>query len=209
MRFRDRTDAGERLADALAGLVRAPAVVLGVPRGGVLVAVPVARRLEAPLDVVVPKKLGAPGNPELGLGAVAPGVRVLDERLARRLGVDDAYLEAEIARAESEISRRTEAYRSGRTGVALTDRSTIIVDDGVATGSTAYAAVEWARANGAAAVIFAAPVAPPDTADRLRAVCDDAVFLVTPRTFFAVGEWYDDFDQVTDDQVREALQSVG
>jgi len=209
MRFRDRADAGERLGDALEGRVPDQAVVLGVPRGGVLVAVPVARTLGAPLDVVVPKKLGAPGNPELGLGAVAPGVRILDERLIRRLGVDAAYLEEEIAREESEIERRTAAYRAGRAAADLTGKAAVIVDDGVATGGTAYAAIAWARANGASTVSFAAPVAPPDTADRLSAVCDDAVFLLTPLVFFAVGEWYEVFEQVSDDEVRAALRVSG
>ena len=209
MRFRDRADAGEQLSEVLVGRAPAPAVVLGIPRGGVLVAAPVARGLEAPLDVVVPKKLGAPGNPELGLGAVAPGVRVLDERLIRKLGVDDAYLEAEIAREESEIARRTAAYRGGRAGADFTEKTAVIVDDGVATGGTALAAIAWARKNGAAGVTFAAPVAPPDTADRIAAVCDDAVFLLTPSVFFAVGEWYETFEQVSDDEVRAALRSQG
>jgi len=209
MRFRERADAGEQLGEALVGRVPSPAVVLAIPRGGVLVAAPVARALEAPLDVVVPKKLGAPGNPELGLGAVAPGVRVLDERLIRKLGVDDAYLDAEITREESEIARRTAAYRGGRAGADLTGKTAVIVDDGVATGGTALAAIEWARKNGAARVTFAAPVAPPDTADRIAAVCDDALFLLTPSVFFAVGEWYDTFEQVSDDEVRSALGGQG
>jgi putative phosphoribosyl transferase len=206
MRFHDRADAGERLAEALSGRLSGPAVVLGVPRGGVLVAAPVAHALGAPLDVVVPKKVGAPGNPELGLGAVAPGVRVLDDRLIRKLGVDDAYLEAEIARAESEIARRTAAYRAGSEGADLTGKTAIVVDDGVATGGTAYAAIAWARASGAANVTFAAPVSPPDTADRIAAVSDDAVFLITPSVFFAVGEWYETFEQVSDEEVRATLR---
>jgi putative phosphoribosyl transferase len=209
MRFRDREEAGERLGEALAGRVVPPTVVLGVPRGGVIVAAAVGRILRAPVDVVVPKKLAAPGNPELGLGAVAPGVRVLDERLIRRLGVDAGYLEAEIAREESEIARRTTTYRAGREPADLTDKTAVIVDDGVATGGTALAAIAWARANLAARVTFAAPVAPPDTVARIRDACDDAFFLLTPSMFFAVGEWYDAFDQVSDDEVRAALQVSG
>ena len=209
MRFVDRTDAGTRVAEAVADVVRGPAVVLGIPRGGVLVAVPVARRLGAPLDVVVPKKVGAPFNPELGLGAVAPGVRVLDEDLIRRLGVADDYLEREIRREEAEIERRTDAYRGGRPPLELEGRTAVIVDDGVATGGTAVAAARWARAQRAPTVVFAAPVGPPDTAARLGAACDTVVLLHTPAFFAAVGEWYDRFDQVTDDEVRTALAGVG
>ncbi len=182
--------------------------MLGVPRGGVLVALPVARALGAPLDVVVPKKLGAPGNPELGLGAVAPGVRVLDEQLIERLGVRASYIENETERVEAEIARRTEQYRGGRPQVTLEGRTAVIVDDGVATGSTAFAAVAWARAQTPAAVVFAAPVGPVETARRLAAQCDDVVFLLTPGTFWAVGEWYERFDQVTDEEVREALATA-
>jgi len=197
------------VAEAVADVVRGPAVVLGIPRGGVLVAVPVARRLGAPLDVVVPKKVGAPFNPELGLGAVAPGVRVLDEDLIRRLGVADDYLEREIRREEAEIERRTDAYRGGRPPLELEGRTAVIVDDGVATGGTAVAAARWARAQRAPTVVFAAPVGPPDTAARLGAACDTVVLLHTPAFFAAVGEWYDRFDQVTDDEVRTALAGVG
>jgi putative phosphoribosyl transferase len=203
--FVDRHDAGQILAPAVAERVREDAVVLGVPRGGVLVAVPVAGALGAPLDVVVPKKIGAPDNPELGLGAIAPGVRVLDENLIARLGVPPAYIEEETARVEAEIARRTERYRGGRPPVALEERAAVIVDDGVATGGTAFAAVAWARAQRPASVVFAAPVGPASTARRLAAVCDEVVFLLTPANFSAVGQWYERFDQVTDAEVREAL----
>jgi putative phosphoribosyl transferase len=207
--FVDRDDAGRQLAAAMTGRVRGDAVVLGVPRGGVLVAVPVARALGAPLDVVVPKKIGAPGNPELGLGAIAPGVRVLDEHLIARLRVPEAYIEEETARVEVEIARRGERYRAGRPPVALVERTAVIVDDGVATGGTAFAAVAWARAQQPEAVVFAAPVGPASTAERLAATCDDVVFLLAPANFSAVGQWYERFDQVTDDEVREALAGGG
>jgi putative phosphoribosyl transferase len=208
MRYRDRNDAGTRLAEAVTDVVDGPVVVLGIPRGGVLVAVPVARALGARLDVVVPKKLGAPFNPELGLGAVAPGVRVLDENLIARLGVSADYLEGEIAREEAEIERRTAAYRAGRPPLDLAGSTAVVVDDGVATGGTATAAARWARVQGATTVVFAAPVGPPDTAARLGAACDRVVLLQAPHTFAAVGEWYDRFDQVTDDEVRAALAAV-
>src|SRR3954468_22439580 len=161
--FRDRRDAGERLADALADVREThggTATVLGIPRGGVVVADAVAERLAAPLDVVIPRKLGAPGNPELAIGAVAPGIRVLDERMVRALGVPESYLEREVARAEKEIERRERRYRVGLPPLDLNARVAIVVDDGVATGSTAVAALRWARARGAAAVVLAVPVAP-------------------------------------------------
>src|SRR5438132_2893696 len=172
MRYADREDAGDQLAAAIVRVVAGPAVVRGVARGGVIVAVPVAKALRAPLDVVVPRKVGAPFNPELGLGAVAPGVRVLDERLIARLGVSSEYLEGEIARQEAEIARRTAAYRGDRTAVELEGRTAVIVDDGVATGGTALAAARWARAQRAPTVVFGAPVGPRGTAARGRAPCD-------------------------------------
>ena len=186
-------------------MVDGPAVVLAVPRGGVEVAAPVARALGAPLDVVVPKKVGAPGNPELGLGAVAPGVRVLDQRLIEGLGVSEAYLEAEISREEAEVARRTDAYRAGRPPVYVWGRGAVIGDDGGARGGTALAAIAWAKAAGASRVVFAAPVAPPEAVKRLAADCDTVVVLHSPRAFFAVGEWYERFGQVSDDEVKDAL----
>lgn len=206
--FRDRTEAGERLAEALRDLVAEPLVVLGVPRGGVIVGVPVAARLGAPLDVVVPRKVRAPGNPELGIGAVAPGVRVLDEGVVARLGIDPDYLDREIALEQEEVGRRTVAYRGDRPPLELAGRDAVVVDDGVATGGTALAALRWARNAGAARVIFAAPVGPPGTASRLRREADVVLILETPGSFRAVGEWYDRFDQTTDEEVRAALAAA-
>jgi predicted phosphoribosyltransferase len=165
----------------------------------------VACTLGVPLDVVVPRKIGAPGNPELGLGAVAPGVRVLDAWLIERLGVREDYLEREIAAQEAEIERRLRAYREGRPPIDVAGRTAIVVDDGVATGGTAVAALRWARAEGAAAVVLAVPVAPPQTLERLRHEADDVVALATPVPFAAVGEWYRIFDQATDGEVVAAL----
>lgn len=189
----------------MADVVDADAVVLAIPRGGVIVAVPVARALSAPLDVVIPTKIRAPGNPELGLGAVAPGVRVLDEGLVERLGVDRAYLEEEIAREEAEIDRRARSYRGGRAPVELSGLTAVVVDDGVATGGTALAALAWARAQGPEVLVFAAPVGPPDALTRLAPACDAVVLVERPAGFFAVGQWYADFTQVDDDEVRAAL----
>jgi putative phosphoribosyl transferase len=193
------------MADALAELAATDAVVLGIPRGGVLVAAEVARRLDLPLDVVVPRKIGAPGNPELGIGAVAPGVRVLDQGMIRRLGVDPAYLEREIAAQEREIERRSAAYRSGRPRADVKGRTVVVVDDGVATGGTAIAALRWARAARAREVVLAVPVAPPQAVPALARECDRIVVLETPEPFNAVGEWYRRFGQASDEDVVRAL----
>ncbi|GIU96391.1 MAG: phosphoribosyltransferase [Actinomycetota bacterium] len=203
--FRDRRDAGERLGEALRDRVDPPAIVLGIARGGVVVAAPVAEALGAPLDVVVPRKLGAPHNPELGIGAIAPGVVVLDEDLVRRLGVDEAYVRAETARQQREIERRLAAYRGDRPPPELAGKTAVIVDDGVATGGTAIAASRWARREGAERVVIAAPVGPAGIERRLAPEADDVVVLFTPRTFLAVGEWYERFEQTGDDEVRALL----
>src|SRR5262245_31736737 len=203
--FADRVQAGERLGLALADRVGPDTVVLAIPRGGVIVGEAVARAIGASLDVVVPRKIGAPGNPELGLGAVAPGVRVLDPRMVSGLGVSDEYLEREIASQESEIERRQHANREGRPPVAVRARAAVVVDDGVATGGTATAALRWARAQGATRVILAVPVAPRQALERLASEADEVVVLETPEPFFAVGEWYRDFDQTTDREVVSAL----
>jgi predicted phosphoribosyltransferase len=203
--FADRIDAGERLAKGLTHLAGSECVVLAIPRGGVIVGEVIARELGAPLDVVVPRKIGAPGNPELAIGAVAPGIRVLDPRMVGALGVTDRYLDREIAEQEAEIERRQRAYRGGRPPRPVEGRVAIVVDDGVATGSTAVAALRWARARGAERVVLAVPVAPPQSLERLRAEADEVVVLETPQPFLAVGEWYRDFDQTTDEQVVSAL----
>ena len=205
MIFADRVEAGERLGEGLRSLAGSNAVVLAIPRGGVIVGEAAARALGAPLDVVVPRKIGAPGNPELAIGAVAPGIRVLDRRMVGGLGVSDAYLDREFAAQEAEIERRQRAYRQGRPPQPVEGRVAIVVDDGVATGSTAIAALRWARDQGAERVVLGVPVAPPQSLERLRAEADDVVVLDTPSPFFAVGEWYRDFDQTTDGQVVEAL----
>lgn len=207
--FRDREEAGRALAAALHGRVdRARALVLAIPRGGAIVAAPVARALDVPLDVVIPHKLGAPDNPELAIGAVAPGVRVLDARITRALHVPDGYIEEEVAAQEAEIQRRIVRYRDDRPPPAFAGVTAVVVDDGVATGATAIAALRWARARGSAHVVFAAPVGPVAAFRLLADECDDVVILETPRSFRAVGEWYDRFDQVTDEQVLGALRDA-
>ncbi|HEY7755304.1 MAG TPA: phosphoribosyltransferase family protein [Actinomycetota bacterium] len=203
--FVDRVEAGRRLGEALEGLAGPDVVILAIPRGGVIVGEAVALALGAPLDVVVPRKIGAPGNPELGIGAIAPGVRVLDERMIRALGVAPEYVEREVAAQEVEIGRRQDAYRAGRPPLDLRGRVAIVVDDGIATGGTAAAALRWARAGGAAEVVLAVPVAPVQSLARLAREADRIVVLATPEPFFAVGEWYRRFDQTSDDEVVSAL----
>jgi putative phosphoribosyl transferase len=207
--FEDRFEAGRRLADALSHLEGEPVVVLGVPRGGVEVAAEVAKAHGWPLDIVIPRKVGAPFNPELGLGAIAPGVRVLDERMIRSLDVSEEYLEAEIASQEEEIRRRTAAYRRERPAASLQGKVAVVADDGVATGGTAAAALRWARAQGAKRVVLAIPVAPREAVARLSKEADEVVCLATPEPFFAVGQWYQRFHQTSDHEVVEMLEAAG
>jgi putative phosphoribosyl transferase len=203
--FADRVDAGARLAEALERFVADDAVVLAIPRGGVLVGEVVARALGAQLDVVVPRKIGAPMNPELGIGAIAPGIRVLDPRMIQMLGVTPDYLEREIETQEREIERRERAYRGPRPPVDVRGKVAIVVDDGVATGGTAIAALRWARGAGAERVVLAVPVAPGRSLGRLRDEADEVVVLSAPEPFSAVGEWYRSFRQTSDREVVEAL----
>ena len=208
MIFVDRQEAGRQLAEALSGLKGEDVVVLGIPRGGVVVAAEVARAHGWPLDTVIPRKVRAPGNPELGLGAIAPGVRVLDQRMLDMMGVSESYLEREIAEEEREIERRSEAYRRGRPAVDVKDKVAVVVDDGIATGGTATAAVRWAKAEGAAKVILGVPVAPAEGVRNLSREADEVVCLETPEPFYAVGQWYQEFPQTSDEEVVHILDQA-
>nr|WP_202433629.1 phosphoribosyltransferase family protein [Streptomyces sp. SID7815] len=187
-------------------LGRRDPVVLGLPRGGVPVAYEVAQALGAPLDVIVVRKLGVPYHPELGFGAIGEGgVRIISEEIVRRTGVGEKDLVA-VERAEAaELVRRAHAYREGRPRLPLEGRAVVVVDDGVATGATARAACQVVRAQGAAYVVLAVPVAPPDAAARLREDADEVVCLSAPVLFSAVGEWYRDFSQTSDEEVVALL----
>ncbi|GHH67727.1 phosphoribosyltransferase family protein [Promicromonospora soli] len=206
MIFNDRTDAGRQLAERLQPLRGENVVVLGLPRGGVPVAFEVARALDAPLDVIVVRKLGVPYQPELALGAIGEGdVRVLDERITGQVRLPTEEL-AEVERAErAELLRRVEKFRAGQDRTALVGRTALIVDDGLATGSTARAACQVARAQGAARVILAVPVGAADAVRLLQRDADDVVCLETPARFMAVGQWYSNFRQTTDREVAGLL----
>ncbi|MFF3540313.1 phosphoribosyltransferase family protein [Streptomyces platensis] len=206
MLFTDRADAGHRLAEALQHLEGEEPVVLGLPRGGVPVAFQVARALKAPLDVIVVRKLGVPYQRELGFGAIGEGgVRVISDDIVRRGRLEQADL-ASVEHAEAaELARQAERFRAGRPRLSLEGRTAIVVDDGIATGATAAAACQVVRAQGAARVVLAVPVAPPDAAERLRTATDEFVCLSTPFAFSAVGEWYRDFSQTPDDEVVALL----
>jgi putative phosphoribosyl transferase len=207
MVFADRADAGRRLAARLQYLADEPVVVLGLPRGGVPVAFEVARALGAPLDVIVVRKLGVPFQRELGMGAIGEdGVRVINHEVVRAAGVSAEELAAVEARERAEVQRRAGRYRGGRPRQPLGGRVAVVVDDGIATGSTARAACRIARAHGAARVVLAVPVAPPGWQDRIGGDADELVCVQTPRGFLAIGQFYADFCQVADGEVVACLR---
>jgi putative phosphoribosyl transferase len=211
MRFENRQDAGRRLADALGRYRDAHPVVLGVPRGGVPVASEVAARLAAPLDVVIVRKLGAPAQPELAIGALVDGdhpEEVLNPDLIELAQVPRSYVEREAARQLVEIRRREALYRPGSPPLQLRGRTVIVVDDGIATGASIRAALRAVRRAAPERLVLAVPVAPPDTVASLRSEVDDLVCLHSPEDFAAVGQFYDDFSQTTDDDVIRLLNAA-
>jgi len=224
--FRDRRHAGRELArelqavrasgshGAAAGEVRgdddAGVMVIALPRGGVPVAFEVARALSAPLDVLVVRKLGAPHQPELAIGAIASGgVRVLNEDIVRALGLDESSLRGITDTESRELARREDLYRGGRQALDVAGRTVVLVDDGVATGATMLVAIEALRGLRAARIVVAVPVGAPDSLARLRAAADEVVCLHRPRDLNSVGQWYRDFSQTTDAEVRELLSISG
>lgn len=206
MPFLDRADAGRRLAGALLKLRGQDVVVLGLPRGGVPVAAEVARALHAPLDVVVVRKLGVPVQPELGMGAIGEdGVRVINPEVVRMARVDPGQIAAVEDRERAELHRRAQRFRGERPPVPVAGKTAIVVDDGIATGSTARAACQVTRARGAARVVLAVPVAPPLAASSLADDADEVICVETPEYFSAIGEWYADFAQTSDEEVTSLL----
>jgi len=204
--FADRVDAGRRLGAALAARAPAAPLVAGIPRGGVVVAAEVAVALGAPLRAVVARKVGAPGRPELALGAVGPdGTVVLDEALARRAGAGRGFLDEAVAAARADVAARTARLGAVVTAEEARGRAVVVVDDGVATGSTAAAVGRWLGIVGATSRLLALPVGPADTLAALRDDYDEVLALETPAHFLAVGQWYGDFRQVTDDEVTRLL----
>jgi putative phosphoribosyl transferase len=205
--FPNRIEAGRQLAEKLdkyAGLK--DVIVLGLPRGGVPIGYEVAKRLRAPLDVFTVRKLGVPGFEELAAGAIASGgVRVLNEDVMRAIPHADEVIEAVTARETAELERREQIYRQGRPPPELRDRIVILVDDGLATGATMRAAVKALRQRGAAKIVVAVPVGPPDTCREIEKEADETVCLSTPAFFQAVGQYYEDFSQTSDEDVRELL----
>jgi putative phosphoribosyl transferase len=200
--FRDRVDAGRRLATLLAGYRGEDAVVLGIPRGGVVTAAEVARELALPLDVVVVRKLGAPGNPEFAVGAIDEDGAVYRNPEAP---VSEAWLERAAREQRDEVARRVARYREGRQGLEVAGRTALVVDDGIATGLTAMAAARFLRGRHADRVVLAVPVIARDSGIGLRRVVDDLVAVEEPRSFFVVGQFYEHFPQTEDDEVIRLL----
>jgi putative phosphoribosyl transferase len=209
MRFRDRAEAGSLLAERLAAFADAAPVVVGLPRGGVPVAAEIASRLGAPLDVILVRKVGVPGRTELAAGAVGEdGVTVQNFAVLHGMGLSwEEDLGDQVERERAEVLRRAEALRRDRSRVDLRDRTVIVVDDGIATGSTVVAAMRVARGMGAKRVVLAVPVAPPEALRHLEELADEVVCLQAPARFLAVGQWYEDFRQITDEEVRMLLKS--
>ncbi|MBI5033626.1 MAG: phosphoribosyltransferase [Chloroflexi bacterium] len=207
MIFRDRRDAGEQLATQLQFLANQPDVIaLGIPRGGVVVAAQVARALNVSLDVFIARKLGAPMNPELAIGAVtSTGDVLLDDELVRDLRISDEVIEREVEYQRKEIERRLEMYRQDRTLLDVKNKTVVLIDDGIATGSTVLASLRSLRKQGPMRLILAVPVAPAETMKRLEHECDQAIVLATPEPFLAVGRFYLIFDQTSDEEVVALL----
>lgn len=206
-RFRDRVDAGRVLARALERYRGRPELlVLALPRGGVPVAFEVARELGAPLDVFVVRKLGMPGHEEYAIGAIASGgVRIINEEAVSTFGVTDAEIDAVTTEERRELERRERRYRDGRPLPKIAGKTVILVDDGLATGSTMRAAVQALRQEEPARLVVAVPTAAPETCREIGALVDDMVCAMTPEPFYAVGLWYEDFGQTTDEEVHDLL----
>ena len=204
--FKDRPDAGKKLAQALGQSRDVDGIVLGIPRGGIVVASEIANFLEFRLDIVIPRKLGAPDQPELAIGAISEdGTALMNFDVIRRVGATEAYIKEESARQLTEIARRASAYRVGRPAIPLQDEDIILVDDGVATGATLKAAINYVKNQNPRNLTVAIPVSPIQTIRELRAEVD-VICLSSPEIFYAIGAFYSDFKQITDEEVIMHLQ---
>jgi len=208
--FEDRRDAGRKLADRFERYVgQRDVVVLGLPRGGVPVAYEIAKRIGAPLDVLIVRKIGVPGHPELAMGAIASGgIRVVDRHVIDALGVSAHEFESIEQQERAELARRERTFRSGRAPLEVARKTVVLVDDGLATGASMVAAIEALRTRRPERIVAAVPVAPPETCAALRERTDEMICLVTPARLVAVGLWYQDFEQTTDREVRELLDAA-
>jgi len=203
MIFKDRIEAGKSLAEKLTALqIKPPLIVLGLPRGGVIVAHEIAQKLKAPLDIIVPRKIGAPFSPELAIGAITEdGSLMLNQEMVKSLRIEKDYIDQASAKEKKEAQRRLNKYRAGRASLDLKDKTVIITDDGIATGATMQAALRSIRSQNAKKIIVAVPVLPPDTKAIIEKECDELVFLGQPADFGAIGMFYEKFDQTTDEEV--------
>jgi putative phosphoribosyl transferase len=209
VRFHDRHDAGKKLGAALADVRGERPIVVGLPRGGVVVAYEVALSLDAPLDVVIVRKLGAPFRPEYAIGAIGEdGVVVVDDAVVDAYGLRGAALDRIVEQERAELDRRSQRFRAGVAPMPVAGRTVLLVDDGVATGSTARAAAHVLRRRGAARIVLAVPVGPPDVGDRFAVDVDEVVCLQQPRDLFAVGQAYDEFGQTSDEEVEALLRAA-
>jgi len=206
--FKDQISAGEKLAEKLEEYKKRNAIVLAIPRGGVATGYGLAKKLNFPLDIIVTRKIGAPDNPELAIGAVGEtkGSLWLNNDLISQLNVSQEYIDSEIKIQKQEIKRREKVYRQNRTALNLKDKVVILVDDGLATGATMIAAVREIRNFQPEKIIVAVPVAPDDTIEMLKKEADEVISLHTPRLFFSVGQWYQNFKQYTDKEMIELLK---
>lgn len=209
--FLDRVDAGKKLAQQLMQYAgRDDVVVLGIPRGGVPVAFEVAQALHAPLDILLVRKLGTPGQKELAMGAIASGgVRILNEEVVRGLRISEAEIASAVAEQQAELQRREELFRGVRPPVSIQDKIVILVDDGIATGSSMLAAIDALRSLHPRKIVVATPVAPSSAETRIKEVADEFVCVLIPEWFFAIGEFYRSFRQTEDEEVRDLLDRAG
>ena len=209
-RFKNRTQAGQYLAEKLEAYAGDPsAIVLGLPRGGVVVAYEIAKKLDLPLDIFLVRKLGVPGYEELAMGAIASGgVRVLNDDVVQRINISQGAIEEVVRREKQELERREAAYRDSRPPLDVKDKTVILVDDGLATGATMRAAVAAIRKQRPKRIVIAVPTASPDTCEEFRADVDDILCGMTPTPFYAVGAWYENFSQTTDEEVKKLLKEA-